>query len=1039
MRKAIAAVFCLLFCISRVFAQGSELYYNLSIGQGLSDVSVNAITQDKYGYIWIGTSNGLNRYDGYSIRTFYADARNQLPSNNIISLYSDSEGRLWVGTGKGLAEYDFINETFSRRIDSNSLGFDVIYCLIEDTRKNLYIGAGSGVYYYDKQRRQLQDISAQYARQFPIKRAKGLLLADPQTLYVSTEKMGFYRLHLDTRKGEQFSFSRLKVSVDTFLHTNKLLRADDSTLLMGTLSIGVLKFNTRSGQFSWPQKAGPLQRNPGILYNTVREFTRDHSNRVWIASHYFGLAEYFPRNDSIAIPAVQPYTPYSFEGRNAQCIFEDRQHNLWVGTLRNGVYRFRPNQKSVYFYAQNELDKNALQTGAVVAIAGLDSNTLMIGTSNGPSFYNRQTGQFRNFRGQAHYAGGQALEQASSALKDTAGNIWIGTNRLGLMKFSPGLDHLSVFTRFTENNPVHADGVSKMLPLTRDTLLLINFGTISLLDRNQVRSRSFHNDSTTPLLQLNGIADACYSRDNRLIWIARANGDLYTYEPARRLLVRQPALFDSFSMPVVIYHISTDHRDRLWCATNIGALCIERGAITKRFSIRGSRNPNEITNILPYKDELWITNSRSLARLYPDNGSMTILGQKEGFRDVKLFAASLSLSPWGTIMIGSSNGFFEILPEQVTATPTSLPAYLISFRIYDEPYQTDKVISEVKEIRLSPRQNFFSFDFSTFDYNETNDIEYAYFLEGFDEQWHSAGSRRNGSYTNVPGGTYTLRLRARNSSGIWNEKGQRIRIIIDQPFWKTTWFIGLSLLVLAGSIVLLYRYRINSFKRREQLRLNYEIKLNELENSALRTQMNPHFIFNSLNTINSFINSNSATKANQYISKFSKLIRLILDHSREKKIVLSDELQVAELYIQLEKIRFDNKFRHQVIISDDLDPESVVIPPLIIQPFIENAILHGLLPSGREGLLSLIISRQDGQLLIVIEDNGIGRAGRQAMKSPDDQKRKSHGIDITIKRIALFNNTPDAQSTVRIIDLHNEQGQAAGTRVELLIGLEERY
>lgn len=1039
MKKALTVTLCLLLRVLGLQAQGSELYYNLSIGQGISDVCVNAITQDKYGYIWIGTANGLNRYDGYSVQTFYADAANQLPSNNIISLFSDSEGRLWAGTSKGLAEYDFRTERFIRYTDTNTLGFEVIYCFAEDSSKNLYIGAASGVYYYRKKENRIQDISAQYAPEFRIGRAKGLLLSDAGILYVSTEKMGFYRLHPDTKKAEQFTFSRLKVSADTFLHTNRILQLDDSTLLLGTLSIGVLKFNTRSGQFSWPEKAGPLRHNPGILYNTVREFTRDHSNRVWVASHYFGLAEYYPRNDSIATAAPQPYTPYSFEGRNAQCIYEDRQKNLWVGTIRNGVYRFRPNQKSVYFYAQNDLDKNALQTGAVITIATLDSNTLMIGTQNGPSFYNRNTGRFRNFRGRAHYAGMQTLEQVSSALKDGNGHIWIGTNRLGLMQFSSGLDRLKIFTRFDIPDPVYADGVSKMLPLSKDSLLLINFGTISLLDINRGRTRSFHTDSITPLLQVRGIADACYSQDTKRIWIACANGALYTYEPASARLSKQPGICDTCSNPVILYRISTDHQDRLWCATNMGALCIEQGRITRKFSIKGSRNPNEITNLLPYKNELWITNSRSLARVNPDNGSMTILGQKEGFRDVKLFAGSLSLSPWGSIMIGSNNGFFEIIPEKVTSTGTSLPAYLISFRIYDQPYKTEQVISEVSEIHLNHKQNFFSFDLSTFDYDEANDIEYAYLLEGFDNQWQYAGTKRSGSYTNVPGGNYTLKLRSRNSSGIWNEKGQCVRIVIAQPFWKTTWFISLVLGTLSGSIVLLYRYRINVFKRREQLRLNYEIKLNELENSALRTQMNPHFIFNSLNTINSFINSNSATRANQYISKFSKLIRLILDHSREKKISLADELQVASLYIQLEQIRFDNKFRHQLVLSDDLDPESVVIPPLIIQPFIENAILHGLLPSGREGLLSILISRQEHQLLIVIEDNGIGRAGRQAMKSNDDQKKKSHGIDITVKRIALFNNTPDAHSTVRITDLRNEKQEPAGTRVELLIKLEEKY
>ncbi len=1037
MKKIFAFFFYTLLCGNFLWAQGTELYHNLSIEQGLSDVSVNAIAQDKYGYIWLGTSNGLNRYDGYSIKTFYADSYNNLTSNNIVALHSDADGRLWVGTSRGLVEYDFKTEAFIRRIDSSILGYNFIYCLIEDAKKNIYIGANSGVYYYDKTTALLSNISAQYAPKFNIARVKGLSLFDANTLYVSTEKMGFFKLNLKEKQGQQFTF-KMDVPLDSFLHTNELLRLDDSTLLLGTLSVGVIKFNTRTHLFSWPAKPGALYRNPAILYNTVRKCTRDHNNRIWVASHYFGLAEYFPGQDSIAIPAVQPYTPYSFEGRSAQCVFEDRQHNLWIGTSRNGVYRFRPNQKSAYFYAQNEFDPSALQRGAVISIVPIDAENLMVGTANGPSFYNKQNNSFVNYKGQAHYAGRQALEQATCALKDRLGNVWVGSNRLGLMKFSAGFRTLDVFTRF-EKIPVQADGVTKILPFNKDTLIMVNFGSISLLNIQTVQTKSHHNDSVEPLLQIKGIADMCTSNDSAEVWIARSNGDLFRYHFENHLLQKQAPVFDTFSSPLILYKINMDEKGRLWCATNFGALCVQNGKLTKVITLKGNKNPTEITNLLPVGDELWLTNSRTLARYNIRTDRMTVLGQKNGFKDIKLYAASLAVSPWGTIMIGGSNGFFEIFPDKIVEDSSSLPAFLTSFKIYDQHFKGTAIISEAKRIDLNPKQNSFSFDMSTFDFNEANDIEYAYMLEGFEENWHFIGTKRNGSYTNIPGGSYTLRLKAKNSSGVWNENGQSLQIIIAKPFWQTYWFMGLVLATVVGSVIVLYRFRINAFKRREKLRRDYEIKLNELENSALRTQMNPHFIFNSLNTINSFINSNNSTKANQYISKFSRLIRMILDHSREKKIPLADELRVAELYIQLEKIRFNNKFQHQVIIEDELDVETIVIPPLIIQPFIENAILHGLLPSDKEGMLSIFISRQNKLLFIVIEDNGIGRARAMAMKKHEDSKRKSHGIDITIKRIALFNNEPYADQTIQIIDLINEEGTAVGTRVEIPIKLEESF
>src|SRR5690606_35826312 len=154
-----------------------------------------------------------------------------------------------------------------------------------------------------------------------------------------------------------------------------------------------------------------------------------------------------------------------------------------------------------------------------------------------------------------------------------------------------------------------------------------------------------------------------------------------------------------------------------------------------------------------------------------------------------------------------------------------------------------------------------------------------YMLEGFDKTWQYTGRNRSGSYTNVPGGNYILKLKARTGGGAWNTSGQQLQILIRKAFWQTWWFYTLLAGTALLTIFLLYRNRVRSIRRQEKLRSDYEIKLNELENSALRTQMNPHFIFNSLNTINSFINSNEPNRANQYISKFSRLIRLILDHS----------------------------------------------------------------------------------------------------------------------------------------------------------------
>jgi sensor histidine kinase YesM len=263
--------------------------------------------------------------------------------------------------------------------------------------------------------------------------------------------------------------------------------------------------------------------------------------------------------------------------------------------------------------------------------------------------------------------------------------------------------------------------------------------------------------------------------------------------------------------------------------------------------------------------------------------------------------------------------------------------------------------------------------------------------------------------------------------------------IAEISFWETWWFRLLILLLLTITIYLAYRFRIRQIQREEKLRSDYEIKLNELENSTLRSQMNPHFIFNSLNTINSFITRNEVSQANLYLTKFSKLLRLILDHSRQRKITLAEELKVVDLYVQVERIRFENKFDYKINIDANIDTSITEVSPLIIQPFVENAILHGLLPLTDGGLVQLSIKRENNLLLCTIEDNGIGRKKAMTNKKLSPKNRKSHGIEITLKRIELFNKENNINPPVVITDLIDSKGNACGTRVEITLALSESF
>lgn len=1020
-----------------VKAQNDYMFFHLFLDKGLSDARVTAIMQDRLGFMWFATPNGLNRYDGYSIKTYYAGKMTGLPSNYIRSLFSDSKGVLWVGTDKGLVKYNFTTEKFEHTGIFQAPSFTSVYCFTEDTRGNVYAGTSEGLFCWSRKKGTWENLSIVFKVPKRLTLIKGLLFLNEHELFASTEKKSFYRLNITTHALDTFGFKVGNIE-DCCLSMFGMEKLNNEEILVGTLSYGLIKFNTRTKLFSWPK--GVLQKQGNILFNTVTQIRKDHVGRFWVASNYFRLAEYLPAADSIVTMPEYADNPFGFEGKNASCIYEDRQHNIWIGTSLNGAYHFNPNQKRVRFYHGNNTAAGSLQSGKVLSIAPLDSNTLMIGTNNGPSIYSRSTNNFINFKGHAFNFGNKALEQVTAGLKDRHGMVWIGSIRLGLMRYDPSSKTIRVFGRLTKPIPFQDDGITDMLETGGDSLLVIGYGQPAFFNTKNFTSHSHRNDSITPLYQLDDVTDLSYDRDHKNIWLSIITGALYEYDPITRKLTDRSAMISTNPKPTALYKIAFDTLGRLWCATNIGAICLDNKKVIGVYSLNTDMSAStEIKNILPMGKDVWLTNDRSIARLNTLTGQMIVLGERDGFSGVQLFGNSLRCSPWNTILIGSNSGFYEIFPGRITDEHTTSSAFLTAFRVYDKPFATSNTISTMKQIDLSYRQNFFSFDISAFDYREANDMEYAYKLEGFDKDWIYIGKQRSGSYTNVPGGKYTLRLKVRNSSGIWNEQGQSIHIHISKPFWETWWFIFLVIFVIIGIIFLIYINRIRSIRRQARLRSDYEIKLNELENSALRTQMNPHFIFNSLNTINSFINRNEPAMANQYISKFSKLIRLILDHSREKKITLADELEVVDLYVKLERIRFDNKFDYKIEVCNSIDPDSTEIPPLIVQPFVENAILHGLLPLPSGGILKVNVSRQQDHLLLTIEDNGIGRKKAKEHKLPSADKQKSHGIEITLKRIELFNKDHDFTGKVTFEDLEDNTGKALGTRVAIPVAWEESF
>lgn len=314
--------------------------------------------------------------------------------------------------------------------------------------------------------------------------------------------------------------------------------------------------------------------------------------------------------------------------------------------------------------------------------------------------------------------------------------------------------------------------------------------------------------------------------------------------------------------------------------------------------------------------------------------------------------------------------------------------------------------------------------FSALTFAEKAKIIYRYQFEG-EKKWHNLGANPKLSFIKLSPGSYTLKIEAGDNLGHWQAQSIRFFIKVKPPFYYRYWFIGLILLVLVAVGFVISRY----FVGQEKIKGILKRQIKEMEMQTLRSQMNPHFVFNTLNSINSYIIQNQKEIASDYLTRFSKLMRNILDLSKHEAISLFKEIQTLQLYLELEALRLENKFDYSIIIDHTIEQDLVQIPPLIIQPFVENAIWHGIINKKMQGTIYIKIKKTgENQIEICVEDDGIGRRAASKLKI-QQVHHKSYGIDITINRLQLL----DAQNSVAIIDLYDAQQNALGTKVLIKI------
>ncbi|MCO5263958.1 MAG: histidine kinase, partial [Lentimicrobium sp.] len=433
---------------------------------------------------------------------------------------------------------------------------------------------------------------------------------------------------------------------------------------------------------------------------------------------------------------------------------------------------------------------------------------------------------------------------------------------------------------------------------------------------------------------------------------------------------------------------------------------------------------NSVTSLLITGNLLWIAtnnglNCLDLTKVGTDEMRILMFSKQHGLisNEINQIAGNQEF-----IYIATNEGLTVFNHKDYRPVKDPPPIYINGFTVMEE----DMPVRTGYSFRHN--QNFISIRFTGISYREAGNLVYKYRLKGLGEDWVSTTNSQV-EYAFLPSGKYHFEVMAVNSDGLMSSQPAIISFIIKPPIWKTWWFI--TILVLAASVLafLFYSYRIKQIRHEAVLRND----ISWYRQQSLARQMDPHFVFNTLNSIQSYIIKNDRLSSSQYLTKFSRLMRLMLNNSQQIAVPLNDEVSALNIYLELESIRFQEKFEFYLNIDPVIEPEVCYIPAFLIQPFIENSIWHGIMGIDRPGYIhvDLKLNETGNQVICTVEDNGKGRAQSMAEKALNDKNHKSLGVSIVESRLSLLNSLYGIEMKIIYTDLFDKQGNPAGTRVRI--------
>ncbi len=803
-------------------------FEKLSVENGMSQSSVLSIIQDSQGFLWFSTLDGLNKFDGYNFKVYWATSKkknsisdnittvlyetdnpenpvlwigtagnglckynklkdnfdifkhsdnnpNSLSNNNINDIVGDND-ILWIATDKGLNKFNQGENIFSfffRNKGNNSLNSDTVLCLDTDNRGNIWVGTKSGICYINCKTNSVKNYL--YLTDISTAEINDICVEDNK-VFIGTQK-GLFQYNIIDDKVTQFNLK--KNSEKKQPKITKIIKDKNNIIWAGTEDEGLFRINIKTGIF-YNYKHDPLN-NKSLSINSIRSLYIDKSDILWAGTSLGGVNKWNRAAEDIDVFRHNPYNENSLSAPQVRCFYIDRDKDIWVGTVEGGLNKWDKKNDRFFHYKFDPNNKSSISNNHVRSMCEDSKNRFWIATDGGGlNLFNKKKGTFKAYRHISENTNSLSHDRVWKIFEDSKHRLWAGTFGGGLNLFNPETEQFKAYKHSeTDTNSVSSDLITAIFEDSEHRLWTGTFNGLNLFNPETEKFVHYLNDKN----------DSNSISNNR------------------------------------VYCIYEDSDGFLWIGTKGGLNKFDYGKkrFTK-FTRENSDLPNNvILGIVEKGNFLWVSTNNGICRIDKKTYKMKSFDIGNGLQSNEFLAGSFYKKNDGEILFGGIDGFNAFYPSKIKDNPHKPPIVITGFQVSNQYIQTDTVISSKKLIILDHIQNDISFDFVALDYIFPQKNKYKYFLEGNDREWTDAGYRRFAKYTNLKPGEYVFKVIGSNNDDVWNKEGTSIKIIIKPAFWQTLWFkISLIILILV-IIILIYKIRIRAIKKRNE-ELEAEVK-----------------------------------------------------------------------------------------------------------------------------------------------------------------------------------------------------------------------